>query len=90
METFWQAGLFRRRLLLGQADYASWGEVYRVRYEITGVPLDVWRLHPTQLYESFAMPFVFFFLLWLHKHRRFNGQVILFYALLYSVIRFCY
>jgi len=35
------------------------------------------------------MLIVFFFLLWLHKHRRFSGQVILFYALLYSVIRFC-
>ena len=45
-------------------------------------------LHPTQLYESFAMLIVFFFLLRLHKHRRFSGQVILFYALLYSVIRF--
>jgi phosphatidylglycerol:prolipoprotein diacylglycerol transferase len=45
-------------------------------------------LHPTQLYESFAMLIVFFFLFWLHKHRRFNGQVILFYALLYSIIRF--
>ncbi len=45
-------------------------------------------LHPTQLYESFAMLAVFFFLLWLHRHRRFSGQVILFYALLYSIIRF--
>ena len=34
------------------------------------------------------MLIVFFFLLWLHRHRRFNGQVILAYALLYSVIRF--
>jgi phosphatidylglycerol:prolipoprotein diacylglycerol transferase len=56
-------------------------------HEITGVPTDAY-LHPTQLYESFAMLIVFFFLLWLHKHRRFSGQVILFYALLYSVIRF--
>ena len=45
-------------------------------------------LHPTQLYESFAMLIVFLFLLWLHKRRRFSGQVILFYALLYSIIRF--
>lgn len=45
-------------------------------------------LHPTQLYESFAMLIVFLFLLWLHKRRRFSGQVILFYALLYSTIRF--
>jgi phosphatidylglycerol:prolipoprotein diacylglycerol transferase len=56
-------------------------------HEITGVPADAY-LHPTQLYESFAMLIVFFFLLWLHKHRRFSGQVILSYALLYSAIRF--
>ena len=56
-------------------------------HEITGVPTDTY-LHPTQLYESFAMLLVFFFLLWLHRHRRFTGQVILSYALLYSVIRF--
>jgi len=31
---------------------------------------------------------VFLFLLWLHKHRRFSGQVILLYALIYSIIRF--
>jgi phosphatidylglycerol:prolipoprotein diacylglycerol transferase len=31
---------------------------------------------------------VFFFLFWLHKRKRFSGQVILAYALLYSVIRF--
>jgi phosphatidylglycerol:prolipoprotein diacylglycerol transferase len=56
-------------------------------HQITGVPIDQ-HLHPSQLYESFAMLIVFLFLLWLHKHRRFSGQVILFYALIYSVIRF--
>ena len=56
-------------------------------HQITGVPTDV-PLHPTQLYESFAMLLVFLFLLWLHKRKRFTGQVILAYALLYSVIRF--
>ncbi len=34
------------------------------------------------------MLLVFFFLLWLHKRKRFDGQVILLYALFYSVIRF--
>jgi len=34
------------------------------------------------------MLIVFFFLLWLHKRKRFNGQVILVYALSYSVVRF--
>jgi len=51
------------------------------------VPTDAY-LHPTQLYESFAMLIVFFFLLWLHKRKRFSGQVVLAYALLYSIIRF--
>jgi phosphatidylglycerol:prolipoprotein diacylglycerol transferase len=56
-------------------------------HEITGVPIDQY-LHPTQLYESFSMLLVFVFLLWLHKRKRFDGQVILVYALLYSAIRF--
>jgi phosphatidylglycerol:prolipoprotein diacylglycerol transferase len=34
------------------------------------------------------MLLVFLFLLWLHKRKRFSGQVILAYALLYSIIRF--
>jgi phosphatidylglycerol:prolipoprotein diacylglycerol transferase len=56
-------------------------------HEITGVPIDA-HLHPTQLYESFAMLLVFVVLLWLHKRKRFDGQVVLFYGLLYSVVRF--
>jgi phosphatidylglycerol:prolipoprotein diacylglycerol transferase len=56
-------------------------------HEITGVPIDQY-LHPTQLYESFSMLAVFFFLLWWHRRRNFNGQVILFYAVLYAGIRF--
>jgi phosphatidylglycerol:prolipoprotein diacylglycerol transferase len=56
-------------------------------HEITGVPAGVY-LHPTQLYESFSMLIVFCFLLWLHRHRRFGGQVILVYALVYATIRF--
>lgn len=34
------------------------------------------------------MLLVFLLLLWLHKRKKFDGQVILVYALLYSVIRF--
>jgi len=59
----------------------------KIAAQLAGTPLGI-HLHPTQLYESFSMLIVFFFLLWLHKHRRFSGQVILFYALLYSIIRF--
>jgi len=85
---FGRQGCFAAGCCWGKPTTLPWGVKFtELGHEITGVPLDV-RLHPTQLYESFAMLLVFFFLLWLHRHRRFNGQVILFYALLYSAIRF--
>ena len=85
---FGRQGCFAAGCCWGKPTTLPWGVKFtELGHEITGVPLDV-RLHPTQLYESFAMLLVFFFLLWLHKRRRFDGQVILFYALLYSVIRF--
>jgi phosphatidylglycerol:prolipoprotein diacylglycerol transferase len=49
----------------------------------SGVPL-----HPTQLYESGAVFLVFLFLLWLHRRKRFDGQVISAYAVLYGATRF--
>jgi phosphatidylglycerol:prolipoprotein diacylglycerol transferase len=85
---FGRQGCFAAGCCWGKPTTLPWGMKFtELGHEITGVPVGV-PLHPTQLYESFAMLIVFFFLLWLHKHRRFNGQVILFYALLYSVIRF--
>jgi phosphatidylglycerol:prolipoprotein diacylglycerol transferase len=85
---FGRQGCFAAGCCWGKPTTLPWGMKFtELGHEITGVPTDV-PLHPTQLYESFAMLIVFFFLLWLHKHRRFSGQVILFYALLYSVIRF--
>jgi phosphatidylglycerol:prolipoprotein diacylglycerol transferase len=85
---FGRQGCFAAGCCWGKPTSLPWGVKFtELGHEITGVPIDV-RLHPTQLYESFGMLIVFFFLLWLHKHRRFSGQVILFYALLYSIIRF--
>jgi phosphatidylglycerol:prolipoprotein diacylglycerol transferase len=85
---FGRQGCFAAGCCWGKPTTLPWGVKFtELGHEITGVPIDV-PLHPTQLYESFAMLLVFFYLLWLHKHRRFSGQVILFYALLYSIIRF--
>jgi phosphatidylglycerol:prolipoprotein diacylglycerol transferase len=65
-----------------------WGVQFtEAGHEITGVPTGV-HLHPTQLYESFAMLSVFFFLLWLHKKKKFSGQVILAYVVIYATVRF--
>ncbi len=85
---FGRQGCFAAGCCWGKPTNLPWGVKFtELGREITGVPIDV-PLHPTQLYESFSMLIVFFLLLWLHKHRRFSGQVILFYALLYSIIRF--
>lgn len=85
---FGRQGCFAAGCCWGKPTNLPWGVKFsELGHEITGVPTGV-PLHPTQLYESFAMLIVFFFLLWLHKRRRFSGQVILAYALLYSTIRF--
>ena len=45
-------------------------------------------LHPAQLYESFFALLLFGFLYWLHGRKKFSGQVILTYGLLYGAFRF--
>lgn len=85
---FGRQGCFAAGCCWGEPTTLPWGVKFsELGHQITGVPIDT-HLHPTQLYESFAMLLVFAFLLWLHKRRRFTGQVILAYALLYSIIRF--
>lgn len=85
---FGRQGCFAAGCCWGKPTSLPWGVKFTaLGHEITGVPIDV-PLHPTQLYESFAMLIVFVFLFWLHKRKRFSGQVILLYALLYSTIRF--
>jgi phosphatidylglycerol:prolipoprotein diacylglycerol transferase len=85
---FGRQGCFAAGCCWGKPTDLPWAVRFtELGHEITGVPVGV-GLHPTQLYESFSMLIVFVFLLWLHKRRRFTGQVILFYALLYSTIRF--
>ncbi|HEV2835523.1 MAG TPA: prolipoprotein diacylglyceryl transferase [Pyrinomonadaceae bacterium] len=85
---FGRQGCFAAGCCWGKPTNLPWGVKFsELGHEITGVPTNTY-LHPTQLYESFAMLLVFFFLLWLHKRKRFDGQVVLAYALLYSTIRF--
>jgi phosphatidylglycerol:prolipoprotein diacylglycerol transferase len=53
---------------------------------ITGVPLNV-PLHPTQLYLSGADFIAFVILIWLAARKRFHGQVLLAYLMLYALLR---
>jgi len=49
-------------------------------------PLNVY-LHPTQIYSMISNLMLFFILLWLQRHKKFNGMVFLFYVMLYSLFR---
>ena len=85
---FGRQGCFSAGCCWGKPTTLPWGVQFtEAGHEITGVPTGV-HLHPTQLYESFAMLIVFFFLLWLHKKKKFSGQVILSYAVIYATVRF--
>jgi phosphatidylglycerol:prolipoprotein diacylglycerol transferase len=85
---FGRQGCFSAGCCWGKPTTLPWGVQFtEAGHEITGVPTGV-HLHPTQLYESFAMLLVFFFLLWLHKQKKFSGQVILTYAVIYATVRF--
>jgi phosphatidylglycerol:prolipoprotein diacylglycerol transferase len=52
-----------------------------------GTPLNV-PLHPTQLYEAIPMIGVVLILMYSYNHRKFTGQQLCVYLLLYSVLRF--
>jgi phosphatidylglycerol:prolipoprotein diacylglycerol transferase len=56
-------------------------------HELTDVPIDT-ALVPTQLIEALANLVIFGFLFWLHRRRKFDGQVIYAYLMIYSVVRF--
>lgn len=60
-------------------------DVYAARS--VGTPLDT-PLHPVQLYESLAAFAILGVLLWLFPRRRFYGQIVMMYGLLYAVARF--
>lgn len=62
-------------------------------HEYTGVPVvgpdhtDLF-LYPTQLIESLTMLAVFGLLVLLHRHKKFDGQVLIAYGIVYSIFRF--
>ncbi len=81
-------GCFAAGCCWGRPTDLPWGVRFsELGHQVTGVPIDA-HLHPTQLYESFSMLAIFGLLLWLHRRKRFDGQVILLYAALYGVTRF--
>jgi len=81
-------GCFAAGCCWGEPTAMPWGVHFSERgHEVTGVPIGV-ALHPTQLYESFAALAILLLLLWLHRRKKFDGQIVLTYGALYAAVRF--
>lgn len=89
-QAFGRQGCFAAGCCWGKPTEWFWGVHFTEKgHEYTGVPIaNGVHLHPTQLIESFAMFAVFGFLIWLHKHKKFDGQVLIAYGIIYSIFRF--
>jgi len=80
-------------IILGQA-IGRWGNY--INQEAHGGPTDLpWgimvngiKVHPTFLYESIANMIIFVILVTIQKKKKFDGQIIALYMILYSIVRF--
>jgi phosphatidylglycerol:prolipoprotein diacylglycerol transferase len=82
-------GCFAAGCCYGKETHHWWGVVFHnpLAKQITGTPLGV-PLEPTQLFESAVELANFFFLMWLLKRKKFDGQVFGAFLMIYGVARF--
>jgi len=82
-------GCFAAGCCYGRPTDVAWAVTFRdvTATRTVGTPIDV-ALHPTQLYESLACLAILGALLWMAPRKRFHGQVVLAYVVLYAVARF--
>ena len=93
-QAFGRQGCFSAGCCWGKPTTLPWGVHFtELGHEYTGVPIvgpdggDL-HLHPTQLYESFIMLAVFGILVYLHRKKKFDGQILITYGIIYSIVRF--
>lgn len=93
-QAFGRQGCFAAGCCWGKPTDLLWGVHFsEAGHDYTGVPIygpdgsDLY-LHPTQLYESFFMLLVFGFLIYLHRKKKFDGQVLIAYGIIYAIFRF--
>jgi phosphatidylglycerol:prolipoprotein diacylglycerol transferase len=93
-QAFGRQGCFSAGCCWGLPTSLPWGVHFtEAGHEYTGVPTyypdgSELYLHPTQLYESFVMFAVFGFLFYLHRHKKFDGQILVTYGIIYAIVRF--
>ena len=82
-------GCFSAGCCWGEPASVPWAVTFTNPYshEVVGVPLGI-PLHPTQLYEAGASLAIFVFLYLRYPKKRFHGQMLGWYLLLYPAARF--
>lgn len=93
-QAFGRQGCFSAGCCWGKPTDAFFGVHFtELGHEYTGVPIytadgaDL-HLYPTQLIESFTMLAVFGLLYYLHRKKKFDGQILIAYGIIYSIFRF--
>ncbi len=73
----------------GKECHLPWAVTFTdpVAHKITNVPLNV-PVHPSQLYMSMGLMVLFAILMYMHKHKKFDGQIISSYLIFYGIDRF--
>ncbi|MBZ5682971.1 MAG: prolipoprotein diacylglyceryl transferase [Acidobacteriia bacterium] len=82
-------GCFAAGCCYGKPTHHIWGVTFTssIAHDVAGTPL-YQALEPTQLFESAVELANFFFLMWLLKRRKFDGQIIGAFMFIYGVARF--
>ncbi|MBI3664143.1 MAG: prolipoprotein diacylglyceryl transferase [Acidobacteria bacterium] len=82
-------GCFSAGCCYGKPTEIAWGVTFTSEYAhaLVGTPLGI-RLHPTQLYDSFAAVVILAVLLLMRRRKRFTGQLWATFMTLYGVARF--
>jgi phosphatidylglycerol---prolipoprotein diacylglyceryl transferase len=93
-QAFGRQGCFAAGCCWGKVTDSSLGVHFTdLGHDYTGVPVygpdhtDLF-LYPTQLIESFTMLAVFGLLVLVHRRKKFDGQVLIAYGIIYSIFRF--
>ena len=86
---FVRVGCFAAGCCYGRPTSEPWGVTFTnpLAHQWVGTPLGV-KLHPTELYEMVVEIINFLVLYWLVRHKKFEGQVIGLYMILYGVARY--
>lgn len=84
---FGRVGCFLNGCCFGRACNLPWAVRYPVGHETHPVDGLATPVHPTQLYDSLLNLGLYFFLAWLYRRKKFDGQVFATYLLCYAVTR---